>query len=134
MNFAEWRVDVVAEESSEAREELEELRSEHVRIHYVPADYETPGGTAAKARANCWLNALREQEGESRNDVWVLHMDDDTAIGLDTGEQVARFISGRGRADFDTDANPLHHGLTVVSRETRDYERTGVAIVSPWQS
>jgi hypothetical protein len=49
-------------------------------------------------------------------------------------EQVARFISGRGRADFDTDANPLHHGLTVVSRETRDYERTGVAIVSPWQS
>ena len=77
-NFTHWRVDVVAEESSEARDELEALRSEHVRILYVPADYATPNGTLAKARANCWLDALRQQEGESRGDVWVLHMDDDT--------------------------------------------------------
>ena len=93
VNFANWRVDVVAEESSEARDELEALRSEHVRILYVPAAYESPNGTQAKARANCWLDQLRQEEGESRDDVWVLHMDDDTAIAADTAEQIARFVN-----------------------------------------
>ena len=92
-NFTRWRVDVVAEESSEARDELEALNSENVRVLYVPGDYTTPNGTQAKARANCWLDELRQQEGESREDVWVLHMDDDTAIGPDTAEQIARFIN-----------------------------------------
>ena len=31
-------------------------------------------------------------------------------------------------------ATALHHGLTVVSRDTRDYERAGVAVVNPWES
>jgi egghead protein (zeste-white 4 protein) len=92
-NFSHWRVDVVAEESSEARAELEALRSDHVRILYVPAEYSTPGGTAAKARANCWLDGIRQAEGESRDDVWVLHMDDDTAVAPDTAEHIARFIN-----------------------------------------
>jgi len=98
-NFLRWRVDIVAEETSEARDELEELRSDHVRVLYVPAHYETPGGTQAKARANCWLDALRQREGESRDDVWILHMDDDTAIGRDTGEQISRFIWSNRPAD-----------------------------------
>ena len=101
-NFTRWRVDVVAEESSEARDELEALNSENVRVLYVPGDYATPNGTQAKARANCWLDELRQQEGESREDVWVLHMDDDTAIGPDTAEQIARFIN----------ANPPVSGAT----------------------
>lgn len=91
-SFTHWRVDVVAEEASEARDELESLVSDHVRVLYVPADFETPGETQAKARANCWLDHVRQEEGESRDDVWVLHMDDDTAIGVDTGEEIARFI------------------------------------------
>jgi beta-1,4-mannosyltransferase len=92
-NFSSWRVDVVAEESSEAREELEALRSEHVRILYVPTGYRTANGTQAKARANCWLDELRQQDGEASGDVWVLHMDDDTAVGPDTAEQIARFMN-----------------------------------------
>jgi predicted nucleic acid-binding protein len=31
-------------------------------------------------------------------------------------------------------ATALHHGLTVVSRDTRDYERARVAVVNPWES
>ena len=27
----------------------------------------------------------------------------------------------------------LHHGLTIVSRDTADYERANVAVVNPWQ-
>lgn len=91
--FDSWRVDVVAEELSEAIDELEELRSAHVRVLYVPTSFRTPGGTKAKARANFWLDLRRGDEGESRDDVWVLHMDDDTAIGLDTAAACARFIT-----------------------------------------
>jgi toxin FitB len=29
-------------------------------------------------------------------------------------------------------ATALDHGLTVVSRDTRDYERAGVPVVNPW--
>lgn len=29
-------------------------------------------------------------------------------------------------------ATALHHGMTVVSRDTREYERAGVAVFSPW--
>lgn len=29
-------------------------------------------------------------------------------------------------------ATALQHGLTVVSRDTRDYERAGVAVLNPW--
>jgi hypothetical protein len=90
--FDNWRVDVVAEESSEAINELEELRSDHVRVLYVPSSFRTPGGTKAKARANSWLDLRRVEEGESRDDVWILHMDDDTAIGPDTAAACARFV------------------------------------------
>jgi hypothetical protein len=30
-------------------------------------------------------------------------------------------------------ATALHHGLTVVSRDTRDYERAGAPTVNPWR-
>jgi hypothetical protein len=31
-------------------------------------------------------------------------------------------------------ATALHHGLTVVSRDTREYERAGVPVLNPWES
>jgi toxin FitB len=30
-------------------------------------------------------------------------------------------------------ATALHHGLTVVSRDTRDFARTGCAVLDPWR-
>ncbi|HEX6084502.1 MAG TPA: twitching motility protein PilT [Thermoanaerobaculia bacterium] len=30
-------------------------------------------------------------------------------------------------------ATALHHGLTLVSRNISDYERTGVALLNPWK-
>jgi hypothetical protein len=64
--FDDWRVDVVAEETSEAIEALDALAS-HRRVLYVPADYTTPNGTERKARANHWADALRRREGELRS-------------------------------------------------------------------
>jgi predicted nucleic acid-binding protein len=31
-------------------------------------------------------------------------------------------------------ATALHHGMTVVSRDTREYERAGVPVFNPWES
>jgi toxin FitB len=31
-------------------------------------------------------------------------------------------------------ATALHHGMTVVSRDTREYERAGVPVLNPWES
>ena len=114
-NFTRWRVDLVAEESSEAREELEALRSSNVRVLYVPADYVTRNGTEAKARANCWLDELRRRQGESRHDVWVLHMDDDTSVGPDTVRQVARFITANPFGDAR--AKVLAQGVLTYPRQ-----------------
>lgn len=37
-----------------------------------------------------------------------------------------------GQPDLIIAATALHHGLTVVSRDTRAYERANVAVVNPW--
>ena len=113
--FSSWRVDVVAEERSEARDELEALRSEHVRVLYVPAEYATPNATQAKARANCWLDQQRRQDGESRPDVWVLHMDDDTSVGPDTIRHIARFINGNSFGDYRSKV--LAQGVLTYPRQ-----------------
>ena len=31
-------------------------------------------------------------------------------------------------------ATALHHGLTVVTRDLRDVERAGAAVLDPWQA
>jgi predicted nucleic acid-binding protein len=31
-------------------------------------------------------------------------------------------------------ATARHHGMTVVSRDTREYERAGVPVFNPWAS
>lgn len=90
--FDNWRIDVIAEEKSEARDALLALGSSHTRVLFVDAAYETLGGTKRKARANVWADQLRAIEGETHDNVWVLHMDDDTGIGRDTAEQMAKFI------------------------------------------
>jgi predicted nucleic acid-binding protein len=31
-------------------------------------------------------------------------------------------------------ATALHHGLTVVTRDSRDFERAGAAVLNPWDA
>jgi predicted nucleic acid-binding protein len=38
------------------------------------------------------------------------------------------------QADLMIAATARHHGLTVVSRDTREYERADVPVVNPWMS
>lgn len=112
-HFSNWRLDIVAEETSEAQEEITALESPNVRVIFVPAAYETSNGTMRKARANCYVNELRIQEGEARHDVWVLHMDDDTGIGDDTAAEIACVIAN----------NPFHRRAKHMAQGVLTYPR-----------
>ncbi|MGE0577045.1 MAG: PIN domain-containing protein [Reyranella sp.] len=37
------------------------------------------------------------------------------------------------RPDLFIAATAMHHGLTVVTRDTREYERTRVPVLNPWK-
>jgi predicted nucleic acid-binding protein len=63
---------------------------------------------------------------------------------LDVSEDVVfqwRLLVEQGRKTGHTFAQPdlfiaataLHHGLTVVSRDTHEYEKAGVPVVNPWK-
>ncbi len=115
--FPNLRVDVVIEEGCEAREQIARLAAvtARIRIITVPRGYRTPNGTRFKARANHYVNEVRCAEGEARDDVWVLHMDDDTGVGPDTTEAVARFINAQWLAGEN--ARHLAQGVLSYPRE-----------------
>ncbi|SHK74468.1 Glycosyltransferase, catalytic subunit of cellulose synthase and poly-beta-1,6-N-acetylglucosamine synthase [Pseudonocardia thermophila] len=114
-HFPRMRVDVVVEEGCEALGRIALLAGPQVRIVIVPRAYRTPAGTRFKARANHYAHELRIREGEARDDVWVLHMDDDTGVDVDTSAAIARFVHaqrGRGAA-----AKHLAQGVLTYPRE-----------------
>ena len=64
---------------------------------------------------------------------------------LDVSEDVLfkwRLLVEEGRKSGHTYSQPdlfiaataLHHGLTVVSRDTREYQRAGAVVFNPWES
>lgn len=93
--FPYLRIDVITEEGCAAMSKIVALteRSPFVRLVVVPRHYQTRAGTRFKARANHYSHELRIMEGDVRDDIWVLHMDDDTAVGPDTAIAVVKFIN-----------------------------------------
>jgi cellulose synthase/poly-beta-1,6-N-acetylglucosamine synthase-like glycosyltransferase len=112
--FPRLRVDIVVDEGCEAGAAIAELAgaSDAVRLVTVPADYRTPNGTRFKARATHYLHELRLRENEARDDVWVLHMDDDTGVGPDTALAMARFV-----AETADTGKHLAQGILTYPRE-----------------
>jgi cellulose synthase/poly-beta-1,6-N-acetylglucosamine synthase-like glycosyltransferase len=115
--FPQFRVDVVVEEGCEAYQRISMLArySPYIRVVVVPKSYSTPNHTRFKARANHFAHELRIAEGEARHDVWVLHMDDDTGVGLDTGIAMAQFIEKQRWAGDN--AKHLAQGILTYPRE-----------------
>ena len=115
--FPHLRIDVVVEEGCEAGPTIDALAqsSPMIRVVVVPRAYRTPGGTRFKARANHYSHELRIAEGDATEDVWVLHMDDDTGVGPDTASSLARFINAQRRAGLR--AKHLAQGILAYPRE-----------------
>lgn len=114
--FPHLRIDVIAEEGSEALSRIYALgeRSPIVRIVVVPKHYQTRAGTRFKARANHYSHELRIMEGDVRDDIWVLHMDDDTAVGPDTSMSIVKFINDQRRSP---EPKHLAQGVLTYPRE-----------------
>ena len=66
-------------------------------------------------------------EGEAREDVWVLHMDDDTAVGSDTALALARFIQQQREAGRRRGAKHLGQGILTYPRENAAHKLTWLA-------
>jgi hypothetical protein len=116
-NFARLRVDIIIEEDCAEANRIAGLAatSHLIRVITVPRGYRTPGGTRFKARASHYAHELRLAEGEAGDDVWVLHMDDDTGVGPDTPAALARFIDAQRLAGKD--ARHLAQGVLSYPRE-----------------
>jgi cellulose synthase/poly-beta-1,6-N-acetylglucosamine synthase-like glycosyltransferase len=116
-HFPQLRIDVVADEGCAIAAQLATLAAagSGVRLLTVPADFRTPHASRFKARANEYANRLRVDEGEARPDVWVLHMDDDTGVGPDTSEELARFVDAQREAG--SEALDLCQGVLCYPRE-----------------
>ncbi|RZU48453.1 cellulose synthase/poly-beta-1,6-N-acetylglucosamine synthase-like glycosyltransferase [Krasilnikovia cinnamomea] len=125
--FPRLRVDVVIEEGCEAAESIAELGavSRYIRVVTVPRSYRTPNGTRFKSRANHYVHELRLAQHEDRDDVWILHMDDDTGVGLDTAVSMANFI--RRQRAAGADGKHLAQGILTYPRENARNRLTWLA-------
>ncbi len=90
-------------------------------------------GVAAKSRTH--PSAAREIEA------WVdgietLFADRVLPVDAATARKWGELSSGRSLPVIDTliAATALRHGLTLVTRNTRDVEATGVPLVDPWRT
>jgi egghead protein (zeste-white 4 protein) len=115
--FPNMRIDVIIEEGCEARGRIFDLgrRSPFIRVVVVPKAYRTRNGTRFKARANQYSHELRIAEGEALRNVWVLHMDDDTGLALDSAIGMAQFIEKQRWAGRN--AKHLAQGILAYPRE-----------------
>ena len=114
--FPSMRVDVLTEEGCTAADQIDALAANAppglVRVLTVPKAYQTPNGTRFKARANHYAHELRIAQAE---ETWVLHMDDDTAVGPDTAAALAQFINRQRRAG--PDGKHMAQGILTYPRE-----------------
>jgi beta-1,4-mannosyltransferase len=115
--FPRLRIDIVIDEGCEATGRIARLAagSELIRLVTVPVRYRTANGTRFKARATHYSHELRIREHEDRDEVWVLHMDDDTGVGPDTALAMARFIEEQPQAGRK--AKHMAQGILTYPRE-----------------
>jgi len=115
--FPQLRIDIVIDEGCEAAGQIARLAagSELIRLVTVPRQYRTANGTRFKARASHYSHELRIREHEDCDDVWVLHMDDDTGVGPDTALAMARFVEEQFQAGRD--AKHMAQGILTYPRE-----------------
>jgi hypothetical protein len=117
VTFSRLRVDLVIEEGCPEAAAVARLAdsSDLIRVLTVPSGYRTPRGTLFKARANHYALTRRIVDGEAGDNVWILHMDDDTGVGPDSAASLARFINAQRTAGAK--ARHLAQGVLSYPRE-----------------
>jgi toxin FitB len=85
------------------------------------------------ARRRAELNAWLTHRGRPMFDGRVLPVSEDVMFKwrllVEDGRKARHTFS---QPDLIIAATALHHGLTVVSRDTKDYSKARVAVLNPW--
>jgi predicted nucleic acid-binding protein len=83
-----------------------------------------------RATLNDWLNQTLRPMFEHR----VIPITEDIMLKwrllLEEGRKAGHTYS---QPDLIIAASALHHGLTIVSRDTREYRLTGARVLNPWR-
>jgi predicted nucleic acid-binding protein len=112
-----------------AAQPLELLYVSAVTLAEIRFGIEMAADAAKRAALNDWLAHKVRPMFEQR----VLPVTEDIMLKwrllVEDGRQAGHTFS---QPDLIIAATALHHGLTVVSRDTSDFERTRVPIRNPW--
>jgi predicted nucleic acid-binding protein len=111
-------------------EPLEELYVSSVTFAEIRFGIEVVADATRRADLNHWLAHTVRPMFENR----LLPVSEDVMFKwrllVEEGRKAGHTFS---QPDLIIAATALHYGLTVVSRDTRDYERARVPVMNPWK-
>lgn len=114
-----------------AAQPLDWLFLSTVTLAEIRFGIERVADASRRAELNSWLNLTVRPMFEHR----VLPIGEDVMLKwrllVEDGRKSGHTYS---QPDLIIAATALHHGLTVVSRDTADYARAGVPLFNPWDS
>lgn len=109
---------------------LETLHVSAVTFAEIRFGIELVTDAARRSQLNEWLASKLRPMFEHR----VLAITEDILLKwrllVEEGRKIGHTFS---EPDLLIAATALHHGLTVVSRDTAEYERAGAAVHDPWR-
>ena len=112
-----------------AGQPLDSLHVSVVAFAEIRFDIEMVKDAARRMELNDWLDhKLRPMFGER-----VLEIGEDVMLKwrllIEQGRKIGHTYS---QPDLLIAATALHHGLTVITRDTSELEKTGVPFLNPW--
>jgi len=110
---------------------LETLFVSSVTLAEIRFGIERLTDAARRAELNLWLaRKLRPMFAQR-----VLQVSEDVMfrwrLMVEEGRKIRHTFP---QPDLIIAATALHHGLTIVTRNTSDFQKTGVALLNPWDS
>ncbi len=113
-----------------AAQPLEDLYVSSVTLAEIRFGIELVSGASRRAELNDWLTHKVRPMFEQR----VLAVSEDVMFKwrllVEQGRKAGHTFS---QPDLIIAATALQHGLTVISRDTDEYETAGVSVLNPWE-
>jgi len=113
-----------------AEQPLDLLHVSAVTLAEIRFGIELLGDATRRAALHDWLTHKVRPMFEQR----ILEVSEDVVfkwrVLVEAGRKAGHTYS---QPDLFIAATALHHGLTVVSRDTREYQRAGVPVLNPWE-
>lgn len=113
-----------------AAQPLDDLYVSSVTFAEIRFGIEIVSSASRRAELNDWLTHKVRPMFEQR----VLSVSEDVMFKwrllVEQGRKTGYTFS---QPDLIIAATALHHGLTVVSRDTDEYETAGVSVLNPWE-